>query len=107
MNRLISRRAIVLGSLSSALAHSVAASTPKPVAGAIRWDAWYARKDASVYAQRNLSGAEFRGRAPAHCIVDASKELDCEGNQKIIDAEITAASRAGLSYWAFDWFQET
>jgi hypothetical protein len=30
--------------------------------------------------------------------------ISCSGNQAILDAEIRAAQRGGIAFWAFDWF---
>ena len=75
-------------------------------AGAIRWDAWYDRKDASSYAQDNLYPLQFRDRAPIHCTVGNDVKMNCTGTADVIEAEIKAAATAGLKFWAFDWFPE-
>ncbi|MGH8490629.1 MAG: hypothetical protein ACREXS_17635 [Gammaproteobacteria bacterium] len=73
-------------------------------AGAIRWDAWYSRTDNSVYAQNSLSSAKYLRRAPSHCDITPNVQVICEGSQAVLDAEIRAAVRGGLDYWAFCWY---
>jgi hypothetical protein len=73
--------------------------------GAIRWDAWYTKKDDSIFAQNNLASKIYQSRAPVHCSFNG--EIICIGGQEIMDAEIVAAANGGLSFWAFDWFPAT
>jgi hypothetical protein len=72
--------------------------------GAIRWDAWYKKTDSSVHPQNNLSSAKYRWRAPIHCVEEKRENLSCTGAQQVIDDEIRAAAKGGISFWAFDWF---
>ncbi len=85
----------------------VPAYAADPIAtGAIRWDAWYSRTDNSVYAQNSLSSAKYLRRAPSHCDITPNVQVICEGSQAVLDAEIRAAVRGGLDYWAFCWYAE-
>jgi hypothetical protein len=74
------------------------------VAGAIRWDAWYRRTDASLYAQANLGSKKFQSRAPAHCTKVSDEEIECVGTQAAMDNEIAFAAKAGIKFWAFVWY---
>lgn len=81
-----------------------ALSTTRIVAGAIRWDAWYQRTGPSTAAQELLGPQKFHERAPLHCVEKSTAEISCTGSQAIMDAEILAARRSGLEFWAFDWY---
>jgi hypothetical protein len=83
---------------------SAATMNGNVVAGAIRWDAWYRPHDNSIYAQKSLSSANYHARAPAHCRVSLEATMSCVGSQVVMDAEIEAARRGGLKYWAFTWY---
>jgi hypothetical protein len=108
----ISRRRFLESSAASLAASSMAGcASPLRVknrsgviAGAIRWDAWYKRTDASIEAQNSLSSIKYFKRAPFFCKVDADHEVQCRGSAAAMDAEIHAAVRGGLKYWAFDWY---
>lgn len=77
------------------------------VAGAIRWDAWYERTGASVFAQNSLAPQKFQHRAPIHCRAGPLAEaIKCEGDDAVMAAEIEAAAGAGLDYWAFVLYSE-
>lgn len=113
MNRDISRRQFIqsalagLGAVAAGRLLQVPANAAGRIAaGAIRWDAWYSRTDNSVYAQNSLSSAEYLHRAPSHCNVTPDVQVVCEGSQAVMDAEIQAAVRGGLDYWAFCWYAE-
>ena len=99
-----------IGSLlaASAFPRANSASVQTPVIkGTIRWDAWYARTGASVYAQRSLGPEKFQWRAPVHCRSLSSSEIQrCIGTPDVMAAEINAASQAGIDYWAFVWYSE-
>src|ERR1017187_1336267 len=78
--------------------------TSNIIAGAIRWDAWYTEADASLAAQHSLSSPKYYKRAPFFCRVNADAQVGCIGNAREMDAEIHAAARGGLKYWAFVWY---
>ena len=78
--------------------------SPRVIAGAIRWDAWYQRSDASLSAQHSLSSARYSSRAPFFCSVANNAEVDCIGSAAEMEAEIQAAVKGGLQYWAFVWY---
>ncbi|MCI0422591.1 MAG: hypothetical protein L0312_25785 [Acidobacteria bacterium] len=113
MNRGISRRQFIqstlafLGTVAAARLMQAPAYAADPIAaGAIRWDAWYSRTDNSVHAQNALSSAKYLRRAPSHCDITPNVQVLCEGSQAVLDAEIRAAVRGGLDYWAFCWYAE-
>ena len=98
---LITRRELIGGLPLLAIA---GAPEGKTDFGAIRWDAWYRKEGDSVFPQQNLEPERYRSRAPVHCAHSDPDEMSCEGSQAVLDAEIGAAARAGLSFWAFDWY---
>ncbi|MCI0350841.1 MAG: hypothetical protein L0Z53_15555, partial [Acidobacteriales bacterium] len=109
----ISRRQFIqsvlagFGAVAAARLIQAPAYAADPIAtGAIRWDAWYSRTDNSVDAQNSLSSAKYLHRAPTHCNITQDVKVICEGSQTVMDAEIRAAVRGGLDYWAFCWYAE-
>jgi hypothetical protein len=100
---MISRRTLLAAIPPALVMGRARAAPPKALIGAIRWDAWYGKSDDSVYPQNNLAPTDYQKRAPIHCSV-GNGEVSCIGTQSVMDAEIRAASRAGIAFWAFDWF---
>lgn len=80
---------------------------PKPAAttvGAIRWDAWGAW---DLYPS-TLRPAEWRSRLPFYATVGDSEGVKLRGdNAESMDREIRYAADAGLSYWAWCWYDPT
>jgi len=108
---MISRREFLLFSTSAAAAAYFGRITdafPRPskgvIAGAIRWDAWYKRADASMFAQASLAPKKYHFRAPAHCSETPEETITCIGSQAAMDSEIRAAANGGITYWAFGWY---
>jgi len=108
---MISRRELLLLSASTAAAvylgritDAFAGASNRIIAGAIRWDAWYNRADASVFAQNSLAPKKYHFRAPAHCSETSETTVTCVGSQAAMDNEIRAAASGGIAYWAFDWY---
>jgi hypothetical protein len=99
----ISRRSLIAAIPPLFVVKMGEATTIQPIVGAIRWDAWYSKQDDSVYAQNNLAPKIYQRRSPIHCSFHGD-QISCNGNLSVIDAEIRAASRAGIAFWAFDWF---
>ncbi len=98
-----SRRALLTGmAATAAVGRKACANTQAVEVGAIRWDAWYSKTGQSVFPQNNLSSQMYRGRAPIHCTVSGDT-ISCTGDQAVLDAEIEAAHRGGVAFWAFDW----
>jgi len=84
---------------------AASAATPRPVVGAIRWDAWYSPGSAPTQAVENsLSPEKYRWRTPFF-----AKDRDRDPGavtfpaitQEEMDKEIGQAVFAGLDYWAF------
>jgi hypothetical protein len=77
------------------------------IAGAIRWDAWAATGSAVQAAvAASLGPEDFHARAP-FCALPAGRQgisfAGCR-TQDAMDAEIAAAAKAGLGYWAYCWY---
>lgn len=77
------------------------APSPKPIVGAIRWDAW----TEWGYFQQFLQPKEWHDRLPffAKSLQNGSVEVRCD-SQDVMEKEIAYAKQAGLDYWAFDWY---
>ena len=78
-----------------------------PLIGAIRFDAWYDPSDAvDEQCAIALSGSQWVDRLPPNAAVgnDGSAFWPL-ASQAVIDAEITSAVQAGLTFWAFDSYQ--
>lgn len=82
------------------------------IPGAIRWDAWYGENAASTeafvkaYVESTLT-RDYLYRAPwfAQPVSRFLNGITAYGNtQAVMDAEITYAHDAGLSYWAYLWY---
>jgi hypothetical protein len=110
----ISRRAAI--GLGAAVATSIltpsgrAASNNGIIAGAIRWDAWEATKNAPLIAAvtASLGPSEFRERAP-FCSTQTTDSISFSGcdAQRVMDMEIGFAASSGISYWAYCWYGST
>jgi hypothetical protein len=77
--------------------------------GAIRWDAWYGPDSApgssEWYAAHDLDPEQYHHRAPFFAQQISKTEMLIDGTQTSMDAEISYAVGAGISYWAFGWYQ--
>lgn len=69
--------------------------------GAIRWDNWYALTGPALSVLRSLSNSKYQMRAPVHARIVTPARITFDVSQAVIDAEILAAIRGGISYWAF------
>lgn len=81
------------------------AAKPRPLVGAIRWDAWYAPGSMPTKAVENsLSPEKYRWRTPFFAKGDnrdSSAVSFPAVTQEEMDKEIGQAVFAGLDYWAF------
>jgi hypothetical protein len=81
------------------------AAKPRPLVGAIRWDAWYAPGSTTTEAVKNsLSPQKYRWRTPFFAKSDGhdSGAVSFPAvTQEEMDKEIGQAVFAGLDYWAF------
>lgn len=107
MTSLRKRMAIALAVVSFALSPDQASAAANVIAGAIRWDGWYATTRDAVYAQNSLGPQVYQYRAPWFCSALNAYQVSCNGNQANIDLEIQAAANAGLKFWAFDQYSPT
>jgi len=110
---MIRRRRFLSGLAATAVlgrwvaAPAVAASANKVVTGAIRWDAWESTGSVNAAVVATLGPAQYHARAP-FCAqplsADSISFAGCD-RQAVMDAEIGYAARAGLSYWAYVWYE--
>ena len=98
--------------LCAALVCSTAfAQEPRPLVGAIRWDAWHTpwsrvktgSSDGPVADMvRSLGPGRYHWRLPFSAAVVSEDEVRIDGyTQEIIDREIAFAKAGGLDYFAF------
>lgn len=78
-----------------------------PLIGAIRFDAWYDPSDSiDQQCAAVLSYPQWSGRLPSNAAIGSNGAVSWPlATQAVLDAEITAAVRAGLDFWAFDAYQ--
>ncbi len=79
--------------------------------GAIRWDAWYGHTnkgwDVVSQVERSLSPSQFHFRAPFFAkVTDDNKIVIPEYTQEIFDREMEYAKYAGISYFAYIWYDD-
>ncbi len=83
----------------------VAQTNPRPLAGAIRWDAWYSPGSTPTSAvEKSLAPQRYHWRLPffANVSPDPLQPVSLPKlSQNLIDLEIEQAYYAGLDYWAF------
>ena len=82
---------------------------PRPLVGAIRWDAWHGKQGVPGRAvEASLSPAKWHYRLPFFAQVVAESEVSIDGaSQEVMDREIAYAKQAGLDYWAFVTYDES
>ncbi|ABA03807.1 hypothetical protein Nwi_0540 [Nitrobacter winogradskyi Nb-255] len=106
---MLTRRAVV-ASLAANLFPPIFGRTsfavkPRPLVGAIRWDAWYSPGSAPTEAVENsLSPEKYRWRAPFFARGSAHDPASLSFppiTPEEMDKEIRQAAFAGLDYWAF------
>ncbi|OPZ27720.1 MAG: hypothetical protein BWZ02_01554 [Lentisphaerae bacterium ADurb.BinA184] len=74
---------------------------PRPLAGAIRWDAWTGGP-VTGQVERTLGPKRYHDRLPWFAeVVDDTTVRIAGGRQAVMDREIEFAAHAGLDYWAF------
>ncbi len=80
---------------------------PRPIVGAIRWDAWTGGK-ITAQVERTLGPQKYHDRLPWFAEVEGSNKVVIDGGrQSIMDQEIDFAADAGLDYWAFLLYPES
>lgn len=90
-------------------------SAPRPLIGAIRWDAWIGPYDAKVVGykdigaavERHLGPPQFHDRVPFYGKITGPNSVEArELTQDVMDKEIRYAHDAGLAYWAMCWYPD-
>ncbi len=77
---------------------------PRPTVGVIRWDYWSGNQRSSNWVLA-LSQPRWRDRLPFYATDLSSTTVTIrEDLQWVMDREIDYASRAGIDYWAFDFY---
>jgi hypothetical protein len=100
-------KCLAAGPLSIAFAPDVSGDAPvtmpRPIVGAIRWDAWYDPSGPVTQAmRRDLTPERYHFRLPFFAHIAADGEVTIDGSrQEVMDREISCAVEAGLGYWAF------
>jgi hypothetical protein len=73
-------------------------AAPRPVVGAIRWDAWTAGSE----WEGNLGPTQWRSRLPFYGKETGPDTVEVRADtQEVMDQEIAYAKAAGLDYWAY------
>jgi hypothetical protein len=84
-----------------ACSSSALAAQPRPIVGAIRWDAWTGGA-VTKQVERTLGPAKYHDRLPWFAKIVGKNEVRIDGSrQTVMDREIAFAADAGLDYWAF------
>ena len=79
---------------------------PRPVVGAIRWDAW-SGGGVTEQVEKTLGPEKYHCRLPWFAQVDRNSTVRIDGSQPaVMGQEIDYAADAGLDYWAFLLYPE-
>ena len=93
----------LLVTLTLSVVKSVSAVS-EPIVGAIRWDGW-----AESWLNNQIQyfkPEKWHYRLPFFAYIEDDGVIRMpEGKQEIIDREINYATRAGINYWLFDWYE--
>jgi hypothetical protein len=84
------------------------AGEPRPLVGAIRWDAWHGEHGMPGKAvQHALSPKQYHWRLPFFAEVLGDDAVRIDGTAPgVMEKEIAFARQAGLDYWAFVTYAE-
>jgi len=97
----------VLSVLAPALAMAAEVPAPRPIVGAIRWDAWTGGA-VTEQVERTLGPEKYHDRLPWFTEVVGKDQVRIDGSlQRVMDQEIGFAADAGLDYWAFLVYPES
>ena len=111
-NALLLICAVVLALLVSS---SECRCAPRPIIGAIRWDAWVGpydtsrvgAKDVGLMVEKALGPHQFHDRIPFFGKETGPDSVEVrELTQDVMDKEIQYAHDGGIDYWAFDWYPD-
>lgn len=94
---------MMLLSLIVAVSLTTQPEQPRPIVGAIRWDAWHGDKgEPGKAVERALGPKRWHHRLPFFGKAVSDTQVEIRGySQDIVDKEIEYAHHAGLDYWAF------
>lgn len=81
---------------------------PRPLLGAIRWDAWHGSlSDVGMAVERTLTPPQFRLRPPWFAEITSDGKVSIRGDRLgILEQEFAFARQAGIDYWAFVTYPE-
>lgn len=84
-------------------APSTMPASPRPLVGAIRWDAWYGPREVPGKAvQESLGPKKWHDRLPFYAKAEGDDRVAIDGaTPDVMAKEIAYAHNAGLDYWAF------
>ena len=102
---------LAVAAATTAAAAAAAAAPPPTIFGAIRWDCWNGNTQdvISSTVAEVMAPPRYHWRLPWYAQVDSANEthVTFDGDeQSVMDAELKAASVAGLSFWAYDTYCE-
>ncbi|MDR3708468.1 MAG: discoidin domain-containing protein [Capsulimonadaceae bacterium] len=101
--------AMISSVIASAAPGQSAAKKPRPLVGAIRWDAWVGDTNPGVGlpVEKALGPHQFHDRIPFFGKETGPDSVEArELTQDVMDQEIRYAHDAGIDYWAFDWYND-
>lgn len=90
-------------------------AAPRPLVGAIRWDAWVGDYNPSgvpggiigLPVEKSLGPHQFHDRIPFFGKETGPDSVEArELTQDVMDKEIHYACDGGIDYWAFDWYND-
>ncbi len=82
----------------------------KTTYGALRWDAWYPKREAtdtSYQCLRALSRPEYRWRAPFFAKIENEEVIIPKFDQEIFDKEMEYAIYAEINYFSYVWYSHS
>lgn len=93
---------ICCGCYAQPSAVSAEEAAPRPIIGAIRWDAWYGQGSPVSEVEKTLGPKKYHFRLPYFAHVVSAGQVSINGDsQQVMEQEIGYAAEAGLNYWAF------
>ncbi|HEX73049.1 MAG TPA: hypothetical protein ENN65_07010, partial [Candidatus Hydrogenedentes bacterium] len=91
-----------------AVLSQITLDNPRPIVGAIRWDAWHGdASNVGLTVEKTLAPTHWHYRLPFFGKVAGENAVEARGHtQEIMDQEIEYAHAGGLDYWAFVIYPE-
>jgi len=100
--------------LALIISGGIAGAAPRPLIGAIRWDAWSGEtptpghsSPVGLQVEKALGPHQFHYRIPFFGKETGPESVEArELTQDVMDKEIRYAHDGGINYWAFDWYDD-